>query len=60
MDLAKFPVREVGTLSDNDEQVGLAAILASTAAETDELDAVVALQRSPHMLSVTWSVEATS
>ena len=61
LDRASYPVREVETLSDNDEQVELAAILVPTTAEEAELDAVVAaLEHSPLILSATWSVEATS
>jgi len=61
LDRASYPIREVRTLSDNEEQVELAAILVPTTAEQGELDAVVlALERSPLILSATWSVEATS
>ncbi len=61
LDRASYPVREVETLSDNDEHVELAAILVPTTAEEAELDAVVAaLEHSPLILSATWSVEATS
>jgi putative Mg2+ transporter-C (MgtC) family protein len=58
---ANYPIREVETLSANDDQVELAAILVPTAAEDAELDAVVAaLEVSPLVLSATWSVEATA
>jgi putative Mg2+ transporter-C (MgtC) family protein len=58
---ASYPIREVETLSDNEDQVELAAILVPTTAEEAELDAVVvALEASPLILSATWSVEATS
>jgi putative Mg2+ transporter-C (MgtC) family protein len=61
LERASYPVREVETLSDSDEQVELAAILVPNTAAEDELDAVVtALERSPLVLSSTWSVEATS
>lgn len=61
LDRASYPVREVETLSDNDDQVELAAILVPTTADEAELDAVVAaLVRSPLVKSATWSVEATS
>jgi putative Mg2+ transporter-C (MgtC) family protein len=61
LDRAHFPVREVEVLSDNEEQVELAAILVPTTAEEAELDGVVAaLERSPLVKSATWSVEATS
>ncbi len=61
LELGKFPIREVETLSETDDQVELAAILVPTNAEDVELDAVVAaLQRSPLVRSATWSVETTS
>jgi len=61
LDRASYPICEVETLSDNDGQVELAAILVPTTAEEAELDAVVtALERSPLIRSATWSVEATS
>jgi putative Mg2+ transporter-C (MgtC) family protein len=61
LDRAQFPVREVEVLSDNEEQVELAAILVPTTAEETELDAVVtALEASPLVKSATWSVETTA
>jgi putative Mg2+ transporter-C (MgtC) family protein len=61
LDRANFPVREMEVLSDNDDQVELAAILVPTTAEDAELDAVVtALERSALVRSATWSVETTS
>jgi putative Mg2+ transporter-C (MgtC) family protein len=61
LDRAHFPVREVEVLSDNEEQVELAAILVPTTAEDAELDAVVtALEASPLVKSATWSVETTA
>ncbi len=61
LDRASYPVREVETLSDGEEQVELAAILVPTTAEDAELDAVVgALESSSLVRSATWSVEATS
>lgn len=61
LDRASYPVREVETLSDSEEQVELAAVLVPTTADDAELDAVVAaLETSPLVLSATWSVEATS
>lgn len=61
LDRAHYPIREVETLSDNEDQVELAAVLVPTSAEEDELDAVVAaLERSPLILSSTWSVQTTS
>lgn len=56
-----YPVREVETLSDNSEQVELAAILVPTTANELELDAVVAgLELSPLVISATWSVATTA
>ncbi len=61
LDRASYPLREVETLSDGDDQVELAAVLVPTTAEDAELDAVVAaLSASPRVLSATWSVEATN
>lgn len=61
LERAKFPVREVDTRTDNEDQVEIEAILVPTSAEDDELDAVVsALTASPMVLSATWSVEANS
>jgi len=57
LDRASYPVREVETLSDSEEQVELAAVLVPTTADAAELDAVVAaLERSPLVRSATWSV----
>lgn len=61
LDRASYPVREVETLSDSEDQVELAAILVPTTAEETELDGVVAaLERSPLVRSATWTVETTS
>jgi putative Mg2+ transporter-C (MgtC) family protein len=61
LDRAAYPVQEVETLSDNEEQVELAAILVPTTADEGELDAVVAaLEASPLILSATWSVETAA
>ncbi len=61
LDRASYPVREVQTLSDNEDQVELAAVLVPTTAKDAELDAVVtALQASRLVLSATWSVETTA
>ena len=58
---ANYPIREVETLSDTDEQVELAAILVPNTADPAELDTVVAaLESSALIRSATWSVEATS
>ncbi len=61
LDRASYPVREVETLTDTDDQVELAAILVPNTAEDAELDAVIAaLVRSPLVKSATWSVETPS
>lgn len=61
LERARFPVREIETLSETEEQIELGAILVPTTAEPGELDAVVAaLERSPLIRSATWSVEAIS
>lgn len=54
LDRASYPIREVETLSDSDDQVELAAILVPSTAEEAELDAVVeALEASLLVLSAT-------
>jgi len=61
LDRASYPVREVETLSDSDEQVELAAVLVPTTAKPAELDAVVAArERSPLIRSATWTVGTTA
>jgi putative Mg2+ transporter-C (MgtC) family protein len=61
LDRGHFPVREVETLSETEDQIELGAILVPTTAEDSELDAVVAaLELSPLVRSATWSVETTS
>jgi putative Mg2+ transporter-C (MgtC) family protein len=58
---ASYPIREVETLSENDDQVELAAILVPTTAQDSELDKVVKdLEGSPLVLSATWTVSTTS
>ena len=61
LERASYPVRDVETLSDTEDQVELAAVLLPTTASETELDAVVAaLEASSLIMSATWSVEATS
>jgi len=61
LEAAKYPVREVETLSESDDFVELAATLLPTTANAAELDAVVArLEHAPEVHSATWSVETTS
>ena len=57
---ASYPVREVETLSDSEEQVELAAVLMPTTAEEAGLDAVVAALELALVTSATWSVETTA
>ena len=59
--IAGYPVRDVQTLSDNEELVELAATLVPTTAEADALDGVVArLEASPLIESATWTVETAA
>ncbi len=59
--MAGYPVRDVQTLSDNEELVELAATLVPTTAEADALDGVVArLEASPLVESATWTVETAA
>ena len=61
LERANYPIREVETVSDNEGQVELKAVLVPTTAEAGELDAVAAaLERSPLVRSATWSVEASA
>lgn len=61
LEQASYPIREFETLSETDRLVEIAAILVPTTADENELDGVVAaLERSPLVLSATWSVEATA
>lgn len=58
---AGYPIRDIETLSETDDQVELAAILVPTTAEPAALDAAVAaLERSPSVLSATWTVSTNS
>ena len=55
-----YPIREIDTLSDNDEVVELAASLVPTSAQAEDLDLVVThLQRNPEVVSATWTVVTT-
>ena len=61
LESASYPIRDVETLSDNEDLVELAATLLPTTAEADTLDAVVAtLERSPLVRSATWTVETAA
>jgi putative Mg2+ transporter-C (MgtC) family protein len=58
---ASYPIREITTLSESEEQIELAAILVPTAAEPGELDQVVVqLEASPLIRSATWTVSTTA
>jgi putative Mg2+ transporter-C (MgtC) family protein len=55
-----YPILEIETLSETDQQVELAAVLVPSSADPVVLDAVVAqLEKSPPVLSATWSISPT-
>ena len=61
LETASYPVRDVETLSENEDLVELAATLLPTTAEAEDLDAVVAsLEASPLVRSATWTVETAA
>jgi putative Mg2+ transporter-C (MgtC) family protein len=61
LETANYPIQDIETLSEGDEQVELAAILVPTTAQPDELDAVVvALEAADFIVSATWTVSATT
>jgi putative Mg2+ transporter-C (MgtC) family protein len=61
LEIASYPIQDIETLSEGDEQVELAAILVPTTAQPDELDAVVvALDAADFIVSATWTVSATT
>lgn len=52
-----YPIREIETVAENDDQVELAAILIPTAVKTEELDTIVThLERMPMIRNATWTV----
>ena len=56
-----YPIREIETLSENEEVVELAALLIPTTADPAELDLVSEhLGRSPDIVSATWTVSTTN
>jgi putative Mg2+ transporter-C (MgtC) family protein len=58
---ANYPIREIETLSESDDQIELAALLVPTTADAAELDHVVTeLEASPAVQSATWSVGTAS
>lgn len=61
LEVANYPIREIGTPSESDDNVELAATLVPTTADPNELDAVIAaLKRSPMISSATWTVGTTA
>jgi putative Mg2+ transporter-C (MgtC) family protein len=60
LEKAGYPILEIETLSETDNQVELAAILVPTSADASVLDGVVVqLEKSPAIHSATWSVSTT-
>lgn len=61
LEAAHYPIREIETLSDSDDQVELAALLVPTTADPDELDAiVVSLEATNGIDSAAWTVSTTN
>ena len=61
LEAADYPIQDIETLSEGEEQVELAAILVPTTAEPAELDAVVAgLEAADFIDSATWTVSTTT
>ncbi len=59
--LHKYPIRDIETLTQGDDQMELVADLVPTSASPAELDHVVAsLERSPLVRSATWTVGTTA
>jgi len=57
LELHHYPIRDMATLSEGDDQVELAAILLPHAAQAKDLDTIVAhLERHAEVISATWSV----
>lgn len=60
LERANYPIREIETLSETEEQVELAAILVPTTAAPDELDAMVeSLEEYPQVENATWTVSTS-
>ncbi len=60
LERVNYPIREIETLSEGEDQVELAAILVPTTADPEELDAIVAaLEDKPEIESAAWTVSAT-
>jgi putative Mg2+ transporter-C (MgtC) family protein len=61
LEAANYPIREIDTLSESEDQIELAADLVPTTAAPAELDAVVAkLKQSRLVKSATWTVATTA
>lgn len=61
LELANYPIREIETLSEGEDQVELAALLVPTTANPIELDAVVAaLNLNDKIDSAAWTVSTSS
>jgi putative Mg2+ transporter-C (MgtC) family protein len=61
LEAANYPIRDIETLSEGEDQVELAAVLVPNAAESSELDDVIAaLRKSPAIRSATWTVGTTA
>jgi putative Mg2+ transporter-C (MgtC) family protein len=57
LELHRYPIREIETLSEGEEVVELAALLVPTTASAQDLDAIVGhLQRREGVGSATWTV----
>ncbi len=56
-----YPVQDIETVTESDQQVELAAVLVRTEADAAELDALTEeLERSPIVENATWSVSTTT
>jgi putative Mg2+ transporter-C (MgtC) family protein len=56
-----YPVREIETLSESEEQIELAAILVPTSANPEDLDAITRnLEKHEAVESATWTVSTES
>jgi putative Mg2+ transporter-C (MgtC) family protein len=61
LEAANYPIRDIDTLSEGEDQVELAADLVPNTAEPAELDAAVAaLKKSPAIRSATWTMGTTA
>jgi putative Mg2+ transporter-C (MgtC) family protein len=61
LEAANYPIRDIETLSDTEDQVELAAVLVPTEANPAELDAATALlEKTAGITSATWTSGATA